>query len=100
VNALLHVRCAGDAVGVLAQNRGEIRFQYDKGWLTHGFDLAPGSMKFDALANLAPRSVFAGLHGPFNDSLPDGWGLLLMERALKQHNNLDPADITPLHRLA
>ena len=85
MSSVLHVRCDGQPVGVLAESKGDIRFQYDKGWLSHGFDLAPGSMKFDELANAAPRSVFAGLHGPFNDSLPDGWGLLLMDRVLKQH---------------
>ena len=43
---------------------------------------------------------FQGLHGVFNDSLPDGWGVLLMDRALKKHLNLERSQITPLDRLA
>jgi len=100
MSATLNVWCEGALVGVLAENQGGIRFQYDKGWLANGFDLAPGSMAFDGVANPALRPVFAGLHGPFNDSLPDGWGLLLMDRVLKQNKGLDPRQITPLHRLA
>ena len=88
-------------VGRLVQNRlGQILFQYEPSWLKGGFNLAPASMPFDALAHPAARTIFDNLHGVFNDSLPDGWGLLLMDRALKQHKNLDRAQITPLDRLA
>lgn len=87
--------------GELAENgAGEVVFQYDRSWLAKGFDLAPASVPFDGIANKAARTTFDGLPGVFNDSLPDGWGLLLMERALKKHKDLDPADITPLDRLA
>ena len=37
--------------------------------------------------------------GVFNDSLPDGWGLLLMDRYFRQQD-IDPIKITPLERLA
>jgi serine/threonine-protein kinase HipA len=90
----------GALVGILAEKQGAIVFQYDQQWLDSGFDLAPGSMAFDGLANRAARLEFNGLHGVFNDSLPDGWGLLLMDRALKKHKNLDRHQITPLDRLA
>ena len=97
---LLRVLCAGQRVGQLAEKQGTILFQYDPAWLANGFDLAPGSMPFDEFAHPAARLDFDGLHGAFNDSLPDGWGLLLMDRALKQHQNLDRSQITPLDRLA
>ncbi len=88
-------------VGQLAQNTlGQIFFQYEPSWLKEGFNLAPASMPFDAFAHPAARPIFDHLHGVFNDSLPDGWGLLLMVRAFKQHKQLDPAQITPLDRLA
>ena len=35
----------------------------------------------------------------FNDSLPDGWGLLLMDRQLRKEG-IDPHNSTPLDRLA
>jgi serine/threonine-protein kinase HipA len=96
----LHVLCGGKPVGQLAEKQGDIVFQYDAAWLRDGFDLAPGSIPFVEGAMPPSRTVFDGLHGVFNDSLPDGWGLLLMDRALKQYRGLDRAQITPLDRLA
>ena len=40
-----------------------------------------------------------GLFGVFNDSLPDGWGRLLVDRKIRQQNQ-NPAFLTPLDRLA
>lgn len=100
MTALLRVLCHGKSVGQLAEKQGRIVFQYDSAWLESGFDLAPGSMPFDAQANPPARLDFQGLHGVFNDSLPDGWGLRLMDRVLKKHRNLDRDQITPLDRLA
>lgn len=99
---LLQVSHSGVPVGRLAaSDRGAILFQYDPAWLRRGFDLAPGSLPFDGVANPSPRpGEFSGLHGVFNDSLPDGWGQLLMDRALKQHQGLDRWQISPLDRLA
>ncbi|MBK6637108.1 MAG: type II toxin-antitoxin system HipA family toxin [Rhodocyclaceae bacterium] len=97
----LRVLHGQDLVGELAEGAGGvIAFQYDRDWLAKGFDLAPASVPFDGMVNPAARALFGGLPGVFNDSLPDGWGLLLMDRALKKHKNLDRADISPLIRLA
>lgn len=41
----------------------------------------------------------SGLPGLIHDALPDGWGLLLMDRAFRQHG-IPPSQITPLLRLA
>lgn len=99
---LLRVTHCGDLVGQLAADaNGAVAFQYDPLWLKNGFDLAPGSVPFDGKANKSVRPAeFDGLPGVFYDSLPDGWGLLLMDRALKQRRGLDRAQITPLDRLA
>ena len=40
-----------------------------------------------------------GLPGPVYDALPDGWGMLLMDRLFKRRG-LNPARIGPLERLA
>ncbi|MDK9724807.1 MAG: type II toxin-antitoxin system HipA family toxin [Sterolibacteriaceae bacterium MAG5] len=100
--SLLRVLHAGRLVGQLAiQSSGAIAFQYDREWLVQGFDLAPGSIPFDGLANKSVRpGEFDGLPGAFYDSLPDGWGLLLMDRGLKKQQGLDWTQITPLDRLA
>ena len=43
--------------------------------------------------------VFDGLFGLFNDSLPDGWGCLLLDRKLRKLGK-SYAEITPLDRLS
>ena len=98
----LDVMMAGLLVGGLALDaRGTIWFAYDAAWLTKGFALSP--MKQFALATTpikATNPVFSQLHGVFNDALPDGWGLLLMDRYLKERAGWSVHEITPLDRLA
>jgi serine/threonine-protein kinase HipA len=42
---------------------------------------------------------FEGLYGVFNDSLPDGWGKLLLDRSLSS-KGINIAHVNPLDRLA
>ena len=102
MTSILRVSMAGRAVGRLAINpQRDIVFEYAPDWLTHGFDLSPSTIPFDGRANGSRRpEVFDGLPGVFNDSLPDGWGLLLMDRTLKARKGLERWQITPLDRLA
>lgn len=86
-------------VGGLAQNRQGVFFQYDAGYLAQFSPLSPFSLKWDASVQLAPREPHGGLPGVFADSLPDGWGLLLMDRVFRQQGVL-PAQVTPMDRLA
>ena len=86
-------------VGVLAQNRQGVFFQYDQEYLANFENLSPFAMQFDASLQPAPKSPHGGLHGVFADALPDGWGLLLQDRVFRQHDIL-PATITAMDRLA
>ena len=72
----------GVKVGELIKQEGKgIYFVYEKSWLSSGFNFSPFTMKFDSKPQLAENTrLFDGLHGPFSDSLPDGWGMLLMDR--------------------
>jgi serine/threonine-protein kinase HipA len=45
------------------------------------------------------KRAFDGLFGVFNDSLPDGWGNLLIDRWLKE-NGIEPGRISWVERLA
>ncbi|KVG55470.1 hypothetical protein WJ33_05195 [Burkholderia ubonensis] len=47
--------------------------------------------------NFPPHQL--ALPGPVYDSLPDGWGMLLMDRLFKRRS-VNPARIGPLERLA
>ena len=89
-------------VGELAMDqRGRIHFQYDQSWLANGFDLSPQTLPFTDKVERSPEpQEFDGLPGVFNDSLPDGWGLLLMDRALLEMAGWQRHEISPLDRLA
>ncbi|MBK8452114.1 MAG: type II toxin-antitoxin system HipA family toxin [Thiofilum sp.] len=86
-------------VGQLTQNRQGIFFQYAPEYLDHYTSLSPFNLRFDASIQLAPKRPHGGLHGVFADSLPDGWGLMLMDRVFRQVGVL-PHQVTPLDRLA
>ncbi|MFM1978820.1 MAG: hypothetical protein RLZ68_85 [Pseudomonadota bacterium] len=97
----LQVTLGDQSVGMLAMApKGAIVFEYSADWIAHGFDIAPKSLAFNTQPQLAKSPLFGGLHGVFNDSLPDGWGLLLMDRALGQRMGWARQHITPLDRLA
>ena len=86
-------------VGVLAQNRQGVFFQYDADYLARFGNLSPFGLKATTELQLAPKRPHSGLHGLFGDSLPDGWGSLLQDRVFRQHGIL-PAQITAMDRLA
>jgi len=98
----LVVSLEGRKVGELshAGARG-IYFTYDREWLATGFNLSPLSMTFDDAPRRAQDALFQGLHGPFADSLPDGWGHLLMDRFYNTvYGPGTSRALTPLDRLA
>jgi len=86
-------------VGVLAQNKQGVFFQYDADYLSDFHSLSPFNLQHSNELQLAPSQPHSGLHGAFADSLPDGWGLLLQDRVFRQHGIL-PAQVTAMDRLA
>ena len=91
----------GKPVGELAASRQGIYFAYYSQWVAHGFNLSPLNMEFTTQPQKAADTIlFTGLHGAFADSLPDGWGMLLMDRYFLAEHGRDRRDISPLDRLA
>ncbi|MEX0445740.1 type II toxin-antitoxin system HipA family toxin [Xenorhabdus sp. SGI246] len=87
-------------VGQLAENRNGVYFQYADSYLAaHPKSLSPFLLKSDNSLQKAPKEPHYGLHGVFGDSLPDGWGLYLMDRVFRE-NGFNPRMITALERLA
>jgi serine/threonine-protein kinase HipA len=86
-------------VGTLAQNRQGVFFQYHADYLVSFTNLSPFNLRFDSTLQLGPHDPHHGLQGVFADSLPDGWGLLLMDRVFRQAGILPP-QITAMDRLA
>jgi serine/threonine-protein kinase HipA len=87
-------------VGRLAYRDQIAYLEYDQAFLKTGLELSPVHHKTGAeLQRPYDADVFNGLHGMFNDSLPDGWGRLLVDRRARQLK-IDPSTLTPLDRLA
>ncbi|OTA21198.1 phosphatidylinositol kinase [Xenorhabdus beddingii] len=87
-------------VGQLAENKEGVYFQYDDSYLAiHQKSLSPFLLKADISLQKAPKEPHYGLHGVFGDSLPDGWGLYLMDRVFRT-NGYNPKMVTALERLA
>ncbi|HBO0349166.1 TPA: type II toxin-antitoxin system HipA family toxin [Pseudomonas aeruginosa] len=97
----VEVLLAGIPVGELVASRQGIYFAYHPQWLAQGFNLSPLNMDFTTQPQKAADPVlFAGLPGALADSLPDGWGMLLMDRYFLAKHGKDRRDISPLDRLA
>lgn len=87
-------------VGTLAKTPKKIiAFEYDAGWLNDGFSISPFSLPLIKKVFTPKYEPFDGLFGVFNDSLPDGWGRLLVDRLFLK-NKINPAEIDNLNRLA
>ena len=88
-------------VGRLAYINQQIFFEFDSNFPQKKLNLSPFNLEppSNGGAISGPSRLFDGLHGLFNDSLPDGWGRLLMDRKLRELN-IRPSRITPLDRLA
>jgi serine/threonine-protein kinase HipA len=85
-------------VGRLALKSRKIFFEYSNDFLNLGLNLSP--FKLPLKPGVIPSNdfIFEGLFGIFNDSLPDGWGRLLLDRALLKHH-LNPESLSVLDRL-
>ena len=86
-------------VGLLHQDKQRIFFEYAPGFLKSGIELSPFKLPLKVGVFEEKAHVFDGLFGLFNDSLPDGWGCLLLDRKLRKLGK-SYAEITPLDRLS
>lgn len=85
-------------VGRLALENRKIYFEYDKNFLKSGIELSPYKLPLKGGVFSDMDNMFDGLFGLFADSLPDGWGRLLIDRHLmSQGYNL--SQISALDRL-
>jgi serine/threonine-protein kinase HipA len=85
-------------VGRLALKDRKIFFEYDPGFIETGLQLSPFKLPLKPAVVTSQDWAFEGLFGVFNDSLPDGWGRLLLDRKLAKMG-LNPGSLSPLDRL-
>lgn len=74
-------------------------FEYDPNYLLSGSSISPFNLPLKSEVYIARRTPFNGGFGVFNDSLPDGWGSLIMDRYLRS-KGVNPDKLTILQRLA
>ena len=97
---VISVRIHNDKVGRLAISlEGLAVFEYDFDWLTNGYSISPFYLPLQNGIFTAKRKPFQGNFGVFADSLPDGWGNLLLDRVLKKYQ-INPNTLNILTRLS
>lgn len=97
---VIEVFMNGDKVGRMALTFDFLcAFEYDSVYLTNGVSISPFNLPPKSEVFIAKRTPFNGGFGVFDDSLPDGWGNLILDRYLRS-KGIDPAKLTILQRLA
>jgi serine/threonine-protein kinase HipA len=86
-------------VGRLANRDRRILFEYDPDFLASGIEISPIKLPLRPGIQIADTTIFDGLFGVFNDSLPDGWGRLLLDRTVEKHG-INRRELNSLDRLA
>lgn len=90
-------------LGLLADTGRDILFEYSTDAIAHGLQLSPLHHPLPragaATATFKGEPHFQGLPGFVADALPDGWGMLLMDRAIRQAGR-NPHEVSVLERLA
>jgi serine/threonine-protein kinase HipA len=86
-------------VGRLALKGRELLFEYDAAFLGSKLELSPFQLPLRPGVVVGRPDVLDGLMGVFDDSLPDGWGRLLIDRRAAELG-ISAGALTPLDRLA
>ena len=98
VNVYYHGSNEKIKVGRLAYENRTIYFEYDDAFINTGIHVSPYKLPLKSGVQVCEDKLFDGLFGVFADSLPDGWGKLLIDRHLMRQG-VDFKSITPLDRL-
>jgi len=85
-------------MGRLALKDRNIYFEYSPSFFELGLELSPFKLPLKPGVTTCSDKIFEGLFGVFNDSLPDGWGRLLLDRKL-MNLGINPGSLSPLDRL-
>lgn len=86
-------------VGELVMKARKIYFRYYPGFIDTGLQISPFKLPLSSEILTQDTTLFDGLFGVFYDSLPDGWGRLVLDRMLIE-KGVSLGEITPLDRLS
>jgi len=97
---VIDVHLNGTRIGRLAQTPDRLCvFEYDNAYVQTGFSVSPLFLPLRQGVFVAKATPFGGNFGVFDDSLPDGWGSLLLDRYLKS-KGIVASHLSVLQRLA
>ena len=99
LSVFYHYKDEKREIGRLAHKERVIYFEYSKEFLNSSLQLSPYKLPLRAGVFVCDDDVFEGLFGLFGDSLPDGWGRLLLDRHF-MNSGVNYNEITPLDRLS
>ena len=74
-------------------------FEYSREWLARGFALSPLELPMTSDMIFSEPDKFDRNFAVFEDSMPDGYGLYLIDRMLRK-SGFQLRNLTPLQRLA
>ena len=86
-------------VGELINDGRKIHFKYHPNFIKTNIQISPFKLPLSSNVLTVDTNIFEGLFGVFNDSLPDGWGRLLLDRALTS-KGISLTQINVLDRLS
>lgn len=85
-------------LGILADNGRDILFEYTPESLKRGLQVSPFKMPLSSQTYGNHPEHQLRLPGLISDALPDGWGMLVMNRLFRMQG-LDPSQVSKLDRL-
>lgn len=91
----------GRIVGTLQMipERDRSVFEYDKDWIASGFSISPWELPLQTGLIYSKENSFGGGFATFEDSMPDGYGLYLLDRMLRREGS-SLGELSPLQRLS
>ena len=95
------VSLGGQGVGTLQMTpeRDRCVFEYDKDWIAVGFSISPWELPLRTGLLYSKENSFRGGFAAFEDSMPDGYGLYLLDRMLRREGS-SLGGLSPLQRLS
>lgn len=98
--SIVEVHLAKQLVGKIALTpENTCAFEYDAEYLKSGVSISPFFLPLRSGLFIAKRDPFRGGFGVFDDSLPDGWGNLILDRYL-QSKGINPYKLSLIERLS
>jgi len=85
-------------LGVLADNGTDILFEYTPVALKRGLEVSPFKMPLSSQTYSDHPDYQHRLPGLISDALPDGWGMLVIDRLFRKQGR-NPSEVSPLDRL-